>query len=133
MIEFYLVGIGMGNPFHVTRAVVEVLQSVDLILIPNKGATKADLADLRSEICEQLLSPVPPTGYFDLPSRTPAEPEYLKCVNDWYDAIAGLWQETIQIFRPNGGTIALMIWRDPSLYDSSVRIAERLKAKNTTV
>lgn len=133
MIELYLVGIGMGNPSHVTRAAIEALQSADLILIPNKGVTKADLADLRSEICQKLLLPVPPIGYFDLPSRNPAEPDYLKRVNDWHDAIAGLWQETIQTNCPNGGKIALMIWGDPSLYDSSLRIAERLKAKNAAV
>lgn len=54
----------MGNPSHVTEAAAEALQSADLILIPKKGASKADLADLRSKICEQLLSPVPPIRYF---------------------------------------------------------------------
>lgn len=133
MIELYLVGIGMGNPSHVTAAAIQALQSADLILIPNKGATKADLVDLRSEICEKLLSPVPPISYFDFPSRDPAEPDYLKRVNDWHDSIAGLWQDTIHATHSSGGKIALMIWGDPSLYDSSLRIAERLKLKNTTV
>ena len=133
MIELFLVGIGMGNPAHVTTAAVEALQSADLILIPKKGANKADLVDLRTEICEKLLSPIPPIGYFNLPSRDLAEPDYLKRINDWHDAIASIWQDTIQTKRPNGGKIALMIWGDPSLYDSSIRIAERLKAENSAV
>ena len=133
MIELYLVGIGMGNPAHLTGEAVQVLQTADLILIPHKGSDKADLADLRKQICEELLSPVPSIEYFDLPSRDPKEPNYIKRVNYWHDVIAALWHDNIQENCPGGGKIALMIWGDPSLYDSSLRIAERLKIKYTHV
>jgi precorrin-6A synthase len=127
MIELYLVGIGMGNPSHLTGAAIEALQLADLILIPNKGEAKADL---RSDICEKLLLPIPQITYFSLPSRDPKEPDYLKRVSDWHDSIASLWQNTILSNRPNGGKVELMIWGDPSLYDSSLRIAERLQTKD---
>ncbi len=133
MLELNLVGIGMGNPAHVTAAAIETLQTADLILIPKKGSDKADLVDLRQQICEQLLSPIPPIEYFDLPSRDLKEPNYIKRVSDWHDCIALLWQSTIQKKLPKGGKVAFMIWGDPSLYDSSIRIAERLKIKNNTV
>jgi precorrin-6A synthase len=34
--------------------------------------------------------------------------------------------EQIAVHLPNGGTLALLVWGDPSLYDSSLRIADRL-------
>ena len=38
MIELCLVGIGTGNPDHVTRQGVKALNAADLILVPHKGA-----------------------------------------------------------------------------------------------
>ena len=46
MIELLLVGIGTGNPDHLTLQAVKTLNSADLVMIPRKGETKADLADL---------------------------------------------------------------------------------------
>jgi precorrin-6A synthase len=133
MIDLFLVGIGMGNPDHLTAQAVGALQSADLILIPEKGDEKSDLADLRTVICEKLLSPVPKIARFRLPVRDPKESSYLKRVTDWHEKIALQWRDEILKNRPNGGRIALMIWGDPSLYDSSLRIANRLIAEEQHV
>ena len=133
MIDLSLVGIGMGNPDHLTAQAVGALQSADLILIPEKGDEKSDLADLRMVICEKFLSPVPKIARFRLPVRDPKESSYLKRVTDWHAQIAILWSNEIFKHCPNGGRIALMIWGDPSLYDSSIRIANRLIAQEQQV
>ena len=133
MIDLSLVGIGMGNPDHLTAQAVGALQSADLILIPEKGDEKSDLADLRTVICEKLLSPIPKIARFRLPVRNPKESSYLKRVTDWHAQIAILWRNEIFKHCPNGGCIALMIWGDPSLYDSSIRIANRLIAQEQQV
>ena len=44
----------------------------------------------------------------------------------WHDAIAQVWLAQIQAHLPQGGRLALLVWGDPSLYDSTLRIAERL-------
>ena len=44
MFELRLVGIGMGNPDHLTGSAKEALQGADIILIPQKGSEKSDLA-----------------------------------------------------------------------------------------
>ena len=129
-LNLYLVGIGTGNPQHVTHQALSLLKTSDIIMIPKKGRAKGDLADLRYHICEFLLGPEsPPLFDFDLPNRSAEEP-YLSAVNQWHEAIAKIWQETIQeaekkLNRPVQH-ISLLIWGDPSLYDSSMRIAERL-------
>ena len=54
MIELLLIGIGTGNPDHVTRQAEKAIASADLIMIPTKGDDKADLAVLRHEIFAKI-------------------------------------------------------------------------------
>lgn len=127
MIELSLIGIGTGNPDHVTLSAIRSLNAADLILIPRKGNAKSDLADLRRLLCKELLEEGSDVNIveFDLPVRQ-GDGHYLGAVKDWHTAIAQVWREMIDTHLPQGGTAALMIWGDPSLYDSSLRIAGRL-------
>lgn len=127
MIELRLVGIAAGNPAHLTREAVAALSGADLILIPCKGAEKAELAALRHALCDTVLTSAPEIVDFDLPSRD-TEAAYLEGVADWHAVITETWASLIARHRPEGGRVALMVWGDPALYDSSLRIAERLRA-----
>jgi precorrin-6A synthase len=125
MTSFVLIGIGTGNPDHLTAQGVKALNAADLILIPRKGEAKSDLADLRRQILAQVLTTPVPLAEYDVPTRAD-QGDYLGAVNDWHDAIARLWSAAIAAHLPQGGTVALMVWGDPSLYDSTLRIAARL-------
>ncbi len=128
MIALSLVGIGTGNPDHLTRQGVAALNAADVILIPRKGEGKADLAELRESICAAVVTtPSTRIVHFDMPLRDSTDPDYAGAVNRWHDAIAQVWREKISTHLPEGGTLALLVWGDPSLYDSTLRIAERLK------
>lgn len=130
MISLSLIGIGTGNPEHVTLAAVRALNEADLILLPRKGEAKSDLIDLRRLLCRDLLEASSRTRVveFDLPCRD-ARADYLGAVDDWHDAIAEVWAELMATHLPRGGRVGMLIWGDPSLYDSSLRIAERLGGK----
>lgn len=126
--DLLLIGIGSGNPDHLTLQAVKALNSADLVLIPEKGDDKSDLADLRRSICHAVLDNdrVRVAG-FAMPERDPDLP-YREAVSEWHDAIAQVWRTTIQAHLPQGGgRVALMVWGDPSLYDSTLRIAARLE------
>lgn len=128
MIELLLVGIGTGNPEHLTLQAIRALNSADLILIPRKGPDKADLADLRRTICADVVTnPGTRLVEFDLPVRDHADAAYRQSVDDWHDDIAAVWSETISAHLTGDGTVALLVWGDPSLYDSTMRIAARLR------
>ncbi|UWQ44683.1 precorrin-6A synthase (deacetylating) [Leisingera aquaemixtae] len=128
MIELSLIGIGTGNPQHITLQAIEALNAQDLILIPNKGAGKDDLAGLRREICNRAIKgDGPKIVEFALPVRDEATKSYRKRVDDWHDAIAEIWWQTITANLPDGGKAGFLVWGDPSLYDSTMRIAERLQ------
>ncbi|MEM7319490.1 MAG: precorrin-6A synthase (deacetylating) [Pseudomonadota bacterium] len=125
MTELLLIGIGTGNPDHVTAQGAKAIREADLILIPHKGENKADLAGLREQIVTGLAPDNPPQiAYFDIPMRK-SDDGYLRGVDEWHDAIAARWSAAMAT-RPDARKVALLIWGDPSLYDSSLRIASRL-------
>ena len=127
MIDLHLIGIGTGNPDHLTRAAERAMQAADLILLPRKRADTADLLDLRQTLCAAVAMPDTHVVLFDLPERDDAAP-YGEAVEAWHDAIAKAWADAIETHLPQGGRLALLVWGDPSLYDSSLRIAQRLGA-----
>jgi precorrin-6A synthase len=127
MMQLTLIGIGTGNPEHLTLQAIRAMNAADLILIPRKGAGKDDLAALRRDICAEVLtSSAPAIAEFDLPVRDPEIQDYESRVHQWHDAIAAVWAETISA-HTGAINIALLVWGDPALYDSTLRIAARLR------
>lgn len=125
--ELLLIGIGTGNPDHLTLQAVRAMNRADLILVPQKGADKAELAELRRSICDELVTNrATMIAGFDMPQRD-ASGGYLAGVNAWHDAIAGAWAGVIDS-HPQAQVVALLVWGDPALYDSTLRIADRLAA-----
>jgi precorrin-6A synthase len=55
--------------------------------------------------------------------RDPSLP-YATRVDAWHDEIARRWEAAMADAPP--GPVALLVWGDPSLYDSTLRIAKRL-------
>jgi precorrin-6A synthase len=110
-----------------TLQAIRAMNAQDLILIPRKGAGKADLAELRQAICDEMLTNAATRIVeFDLPVRDEATADYRQRVDDWHDAIALAWQEAIGGQGHKAQKVALLVWGDPSLYDSTLRIAARL-------
>ncbi|WP_372884272.1 precorrin-6A synthase (deacetylating) [Shimia sp.] len=129
MIQLSLVGIGSGNPEHLTLQAIRVLENADVILLPRKGEAKTELADLRRMIARDILKPGPRIVEFDYPVRDASTPKYLDGVNTWHNALAAIWGRLMTEHAPEDGHVALMVWGDPSLYDSTLRIADRLLAQ----
>ncbi|MBV9530995.1 MAG: precorrin-6A synthase (deacetylating) [Bradyrhizobium sp.] len=127
MLTLSLIGIGCGDPAHLTLKAVGAINAADLILIPCKGEEKADLAKLRRKICADVLTNIRTRVIeFDMPVRDCLDADYRRGVDGWHDAVAAVWSREIKDNCPKRGRAALLIWGDPSLYDSSLRIARRL-------
>lgn len=126
-IELLLIGIGTGDPDHLTLGALKALKSADLILVPLKGRQKADLAQVRRAIlAAHVTDPSVRIAEFLMPMRD-AGGDYLEGVERWHDAIAEAWRREIADgLSGRGGRVALLVWGDPSLYDSTLRIADRL-------
>lgn len=124
--QLWLIGIGTGDPSHLTLQGVEALREAAVILLPLKGDEKEDLAALRHEIIKASGSTARIVS-FDYPTRDPALP-YQERVAAWHDEIARRWVAALES-EPPEGPVALLVWGDPSLYDSTLRIAGRLSPK----
>jgi precorrin-6A synthase len=132
MLTLALIGIGCGDPEQLTLAAIRAINDADLILIPRKGTAKSDLAELRRTICAEVLTrDRTRIAEFDLPVRNLGEEDYRKGVDEWHDAVAATWSREIASHLGSHGRVALLIWGDPSLYDSSLRIARRLNPPPT--
>jgi precorrin-6A synthase len=124
MIELVLVGIGSGDPEHITLQAIRAINRADLVLIPRKGAEKSDLVALRHVILgEVLTNPRTQVVEFDLPTRDEAISDYAARVTDWHARIARCWAAEIRAALGESGRVALLVWGDPALFDSTLRIA----------
>ncbi len=116
------IGIGTGNPAHVTLAGLAAIRDADCLLIPRKGKGKDDLAEIRYDIVNRA-DPRAKIVEYEVPERD-ADIPYAQAVDVWHDRIAEVWQKAIP---QEAESVAFLIWGDPSLYDSSLRIAARLR------
>lgn len=123
--QLSLIGMGTGHPDHLTRQAEAALRAADLVLIPHKEDAP-DLARVRLEICQRVLGAGARLAVFDVPPRPRHGSDYLADVQRWHDAVAACWQSVLQAHLPAGGRAAWLIWGDPTLYDSSLRLAQRL-------
>lgn len=125
--DLWLIGIGTGNPGHVTLEGRDALRNAACVLIPRKGSGKEDLAHLRHEIL-RAADATAKVIEFDMPVRDEALP-YGERVERWHDEIALRWQAALR--DAPEGPVALLVWGDPGLYDSTLRIAGRLSPQPT--
>lgn len=124
----WLIGIGTGSQTHVTGEGMQAIRDASVILVPHKGPGKDDLAEVRHQIIAASGSGAQVVP-FEYPVRDPALP-YLERVERWHDEIAKRWRAASdEVAVP--GPVALLVWGDPSLYDSTIRIAQRLTPKPT--
>ena len=125
-----VIGIGAGNPEHMTVQAISGLNRADVLFIPDKGARKSDLSGLRREICDRFVTnPKSRRIEFDVPVRDEPAPSYRTTVDDWHEGIAGIYEALIRDELSEDGCGAFLIWGDPSLYDSALRILERVKKR----
>ena len=128
-----IVGIGAGNPEHVTVQAIAALNQADILFIPNKGDEKADLAQLRHAICERFTAA--DSGHrlvdFDVPERDRSHPAYEQGVADWHDAVQQVYERLLVEEFSEGETGVFLAWGEPALYDSMLRVFERIAAKGS--
>lgn len=131
--KLIVIGIGAGNPEHLTVQAVEALNRVDVFFAMDKGGAKTDLVQLRRQICERYIRG---SNYRFVeapdPVRDPEIASYSERVAAWHGERAQLWQVLIARELGDHGVGGFLVWGDPSLYDSTLRILEGLAAGERT-
>ncbi|GAA2836752.1 precorrin-6A synthase (deacetylating) [Aminobacter aminovorans] len=128
--KILVIGIGAGNPDYVTIQAVDALNRVNVFFVPDKGIEKDGLARVRREICERFIRDQSyRTVGFDVPRRRPAMEDYGAAVSAWHDAVEDVYQQLLMEELEEDECGAFLVWGDPTLYDSTMRILDRLQAK----
>lgn len=123
-----VIGIGTGHPGHMTVAGIEALGRADTLFIPTKGEEKGALAQLRRDFGVRYMQETHGVVEFALPVRD-ADAPYLSGVDEWHEAIADAYEALLSERLGPQGTGALLVWGDPGLYDSTLRILQKVRAR----
>jgi precorrin-6A synthase len=130
MKKMFVIGIGAGNPEYVTVQAINALNQVDVFFVTDKGQEKEDLLRLRKDICDRYITD---KSYRTIeipdPPRDRNPPSYAAAVGSWHDERAALYESLIASELADGERGAFLVWGDPSLYDSTLRIVERIVAR----
>jgi len=132
--ELLVIGIGPGHPDQVTVQAVHALNRVDVFFRIDKGDAKSGLNAAREQILRRHVT-TPRYRVVDIPEpprdRSPSltSAGYRSAVRDWHEARAELIETAITTELGPDGTGAFLVWGDPSVYDSTLRIIDRILAR----
>jgi len=129
MRKLLVIGIGAGNPDYITMQAVKALNLVDVFFLMDKGQSKDSLIDLRREICERYITD---RDYRFVeahsPERERGEVDYTTSVEDLNLAKQLTFERLINEQMTDGQCAGFLVWGDPSLYDSTIRILQAILA-----
>lgn len=130
MRKILAIGIGTGHPDHLTAQAMHALRSVDVVFLLDKGSSKADLGPIRREICARYIE----GGKYrvvELPDseRDASVSSYTERVADWHERRVERFERALEAELSEAGCGAFLVWGDPSLYDSTLRILDALQRR----
>ena len=130
MRKLLVVGIGAGDPEQLTVQAIKALNQASVFFVPDKGEDKAALVALRREICERYIER---PGYrfvtLEDPVRDPGVEDYAERGRRWHAERTERLEQAIERELPDAGCGAFLVWGDPSLYDSTLRVVAQLRQR----
>jgi precorrin-6A synthase len=119
-----VIGIGTGDPEHVTVQAIRALERVAVVFVVDKGEATEDLVRVRREICDRYAKRPLRFVTIEDPPRDRAPDDYGAAVAAWHAARAAAWGRAIADELGDDEVGAFLVWGDPSLYDSTIRILD---------
>jgi precorrin-6A synthase len=124
-----LVGIGAGHPGHLTLQAVEAIAAAEVFFVLEKGRAADQLVAVREAI---LARHAARSGWRLVRIADPRRAsggDYREAVADWHAARTRLLLDAIGRDLPEDGRGAMLVWGDPALYDSAIRILDAVAAE----
>jgi precorrin-6A synthase len=123
--RIHVIGIGAGDPDHVTAQAVSALNETDVFFVMDKGEAKSALVGWRRDICARFIDGSRTYRFVELADPPRARTgDYTAAVTEWHAARARLWADAIESELAPDEVGAFLAWGDPSLYDSTLRILD---------
>lgn len=126
MKQLLIIGIGAGDPEYLTVQAINAMNRADVFFLMDKGASKDKLIQLRRDILQRYVSR---SDYRIVEADSPErlrEGDYAGQVRDLNLAKQRVFERLIEDEVKNGQCGAFLVWGDPSLYDSTLRILDAI-------
>ncbi|MFE2058368.1 precorrin-6A synthase (deacetylating) [Streptomyces sp. NPDC056465] len=129
-----VIGIGSGDPDHLTLGAVKALRRADVFFIVGKGNHTSSLTDLRHRMLDEHAQAPYRVVEVEDPSRdrSPLERgDYTRAVHDWRTRRADIFEDLMRDEMTAEQTGAFLVWGDPTLYDSTLGILADIEARGS--
>ncbi|HEV3432053.1 MAG TPA: precorrin-6A synthase (deacetylating) [Paraburkholderia sp.] len=127
MKKILIIGIGAGDPNYLTVQAIEALNAANVFFVMDKGPAKDKLVALRKEICARFIrNPDYRIVEATSPERRRDGVEYKAAVDELNRDKQRVFEGLIENELADGQCGAFLVWGDPSLYDSTIRILDAI-------
>lgn len=133
MKHLLLIGIGPGNPRQITLEAIDALNRADVFFVLDKHQRNDDMLRLRKEILEQHMQRPFRLVQVDDPQRESDSGDYVGAVQDWHRQRALLYARLLADELGDGECGGFLLWGEPGLYDSTLRILELVDEQDFTL
>ena len=141
-----VIGIGMGDPAHVTAEAAQAIASVDVFLVPDARDDAADLVAARQAICDAFVPPGHAYRFVAVPdprrdsgrdsgcdsgcdSDADDAPAFEPGTGDRHAERVEAYASVIEGLEPQARTVGILVWGDPVLHDPIIGIVDALVAR----
>jgi precorrin-6A synthase len=124
-----VIGIGAGDPEHLTLQAIAAMNRVDVFFTIDKGDATADLAALRAELLARHVTH---------PHRVVTAPEvprdrdpvtYQDTAVEWQVRREELYERMLDDELADGNIGGFLVWGDPALYDGTLNLLQRIATR----
>ena len=126
-----VVGIGSGNPEHVTVQAINELNAADVVFMLDKGDDRESLIDVRTEICNRYVNDACRIVTAADAQRDRTAAQYAAAVEDWRARRADIYEQLLSSELAEDSRGAILAWGDPALYDSTLHVLHEVLARGT--
>ena len=123
-----LIGIGAGDPSFVTVQAAGAIAEVDAFVVIDKGEAKGDLAGVRRQVLDRFAGRKPFRMLTLEDTVRGTDLPYDDAVARWHLERVAAFEHILLTDVGDGETAGILVWGDPSLYDSTLRIVDQVNA-----
>lgn len=127
--ELVLIGIGAGDPGWLTLEAVAAIQQLDVLFVVVKEKELDDLVAARRALIERHRdTPLRTVELHDPPRPWRSAPDYDAAVARWRSQRLEQWSAAVASELGHDLIGGFLVWGDPSLFESTLAIADELVA-----
>jgi precorrin-6A synthase len=131
--KIYVIGIGAGDPDHLTLQAAKAIGRTDVFFLLDKGDAKESMIELRKRLMKAYGRPSRRVAEATDPPRDRTPADYAATVADWRHRRSAVAEALISEHLMADETGAFLVWGDPCLYDSTIAILEEILARGQTL